>query len=86
MAELYRLKKGFTVMFDMREAAAMEPAAAAKLEPNVAKGVAHGMKKYAWVLNSAVLKGQMKRSYDANAGIETGTFDNVEEAVKFLNE
>jgi hypothetical protein len=86
MTEVYRLKKGFTIMFDWREATAMEPAAAAKLEPNVAKAVAHGMRKYAWVLNSIVLKGQMKRSYDAISQVETGSFDNVEEAIKFLSE
>lgn len=86
MKEIYTLKKGFTILFDWREAGALDPAAAAKLEPNVGKCIAHGMKKYAWVLSSIIVKGQMKRSYDNKSGVESASFNNVEEAVKFLNE
>lgn len=75
-----KLKSGMTVMFDLREALPMEPDAAAAIECNKHRCIDKGMGKFAWVLNSAILNGQMIRGHARTA------FGTIEEAIKFLSE
>lgn len=83
--EFDKLKSGMTVLFDLREAKANAPEAASKMESNKQRAIDKGLNKAAIILDSVILKGQCKRSYNKDKDVEDAFFDNMEDAIEYLN-
>lgn len=79
------LKSGFTVLIDLRKTSVVDQETLRQMQETKKIAVAAGLSRSAVVVESAILKMQINRSFK-DVGPQDKAFTELDEAEKFLNE